>query len=62
MHRFKNNNGLHTNDSLLGRTWNVEWKIFRDNNPDASRISTIGQLKRMEKIVGIEKYRAVKQK
>ena len=59
-HRLKDENGIHTNNSPLGKDWNEVWKDYKRANPDATIEDIMAQLKAMEDATGIGQYRAVK--
>ena len=60
IHRLKDGNGIHTNNSSLGENWNKIWEKYIAQNPNASKQQILNKLEQMEKTAGIGKYRAVK--
>lgn len=62
VHRYKDGNGIHTNNSPLGKDWNKVWAEFIEDNPDATRAQVLAKLAEMEKKAGIGKYKAKKKK
>lgn len=62
VHRYKDGNGIHTNNSPLGKDWNAVWKEYIKKNPDATRMEVLEQLAEMEQTAGIGKYKAKKKR
>lgn len=60
IHRLKEGNGIHTNNSPLGEEWNSAWKHYKVQNPYATKSQIIDQLHKMAKDAGIESYQAIK--
>lgn len=59
LHRLKEGNGIHTNDSALGAEWNRIWERFIDEKPNASRQQIIDKLNKMAEDSGIDAYKAI---
>ncbi|MBQ2800428.1 MAG: DUF2380 domain-containing protein, partial [Lachnospiraceae bacterium] len=62
VHRYKSGNGLHTNNSPLGKDWNAIWAEYIEANPRATREDVLEKLAEMEQDAGIGKYKAKKKK
>nr|WP_279233570.1 DUF2380 domain-containing protein [Clostridium estertheticum] len=62
VHRLKDGNGIHTNNSPLGKEWNTIWHEFKRDRPNATKEQILAKLNKMAKKAGIEKYRAVLKK
>ncbi|MGE7911041.1 DNRLRE domain-containing protein [Lysinibacillus xylanilyticus] len=58
VHMRKAGNGIHTNESPLGRHWNAVWKEYMDDNPNATPKQIEEQLKYMTDICGITHLQA----
>lgn len=58
LHRLKSGNGIHTNSSALGKTWNAEWMDYIDKNPNASKTQILDKLWDMAEKTGIMDYLA----
>ncbi|WP_238858897.1 RHS repeat-associated core domain-containing protein [Clostridium sp. YIM B02569] len=62
VHRLKEGNGIHTNNSPLKKEWNTIWHEYTINNPNATKEQILAKLDKMAKKAGIDKYRAVPKK
>ncbi|WP_160680903.1 polymorphic toxin-type HINT domain-containing protein [Clostridium sp. C8-1-8] len=60
IHRLKIGDGIHTNNSPLGKTWNTVWAEFKKDYPNASPEHILEKLDEMANICDINKYKAVK--
>ncbi|WP_160680947.1 hypothetical protein, partial [Clostridium sp. C8-1-8] len=60
IHRLKIGDGIHTNNSPLGKTWNTVWEKYILDNGGATSKQILEKLKEMANTFDITKYRAVK--
>lgn len=60
MHRLKSGNGIHTNNSHAGMTWNKAWEVFIGGSDDALVEDIVDEFNRLAKLFKIEEFRAVK--
>ena len=59
-HRLISDNGVHTNSSAHGKTWNKVWEEWIDLHDNATAEDIMKQLQIMAEKEGIKKYAAVK--
>lgn len=61
VHRLKIGDGIHTNNSPLGKNWNTVWAEYIRDNGNATVKQIIDQLNYMSNKCGIDIYKAIKQ-
>lgn len=62
LHRYSDYNGIHTNNSPLGKGWNKIWENLIEDNPNATVSDIETQLMKMEKEANLSSYRAKQNK